>query len=404
LLSEEKPSAGRLTEFFLFLSLGGAVGGFFNSIIAPLIFKTYAEYPLAMIACCFLRSPLVVSDGKKQPWIYAAPILAAVVSGLVVSLLKLPPGGLRLGIGIGVPLVVTFALMDRVRVFGIGLAASFVAASVFDVAAPGKVVAVRRSFFGVHRVLEEKGYRTLVHGNTHHGRQSLIPSLKNRPLTYYYPTGPIGNVFTSQKYMSRISRIGMVGLGVGSLAAYLQPQHQTTIYEIDPEVIYLARDSGLFTFLKDSKGRLDYVLGDARLTVAKVPDGTFDLLVLDAFSSDSIPTHLLTLEAFQMFKRKMKPDGVIALHISNRYLDLATTVGLTSASAGLRPFDQVDGPSDAEAAEGKTQSHWTLLLQDTQVLQELYLGNSWGEIDDFGDAKIWTDESVNILSVYNPQQ
>lgn len=400
-LAERRPSARHLTEFYLWLSVGGALGGLFNSLIAPHIFATYAEYPLAIVLACLVRPQ---SKPSKNDWVWIATIAVVSIVAMTAFKAAMPPGQLRAGLAIGIPLVVAFAAMDRVRVFALGLGAVFVCVNLLQISAPGKVLATKRSFFGVHRVLENKDYRSLVHGNTTHGRQSTHPEYHDLPLTYYHPTGPIGQIFTKAPFMQQVHKVGLVGLGVGSLAAYGQPGQELTYFEIDPEVLYLARDSGFFTFLKDSKAQMRYVLGDARLTLAKEPDHSYDLLVLDAFSSDAIPTHLLTLEAIEMYERKLKPGGIMAIHISNRYLELAPVVALTARKANLWAYDQVDAPVGDEEKIGKTQSHWMVVLHDPGERDLLWKPSYWNEIEIGQDVKPWTDDYVNVLGAYNPEQ
>lgn len=403
LLAEQRPPATQLTEFYLWLSVGGAIGGLFNSLIAPHIFATYAEYPLAIVLACLVR-PQPKALAKDGIW-FAAIAIISIVSMLIIKN-SLPAGQLRAGLAIGIPLVAVFAAMDRVKVFAAGLGIVFVGVNLLQIAAPGQVLTTRRSFFGVHRVLQSKDYLSLVHGNTTHGRQSTIDAFKNLPLTYYHPTGPIGQIFTKAPLMQRVQKVGLVGLGVGSLAAYGKPGQDFTYFEIDPEVLYLARDSGYFSFLKDAKAKMNYVLGDARLTLAKEPDHSYDLLVLDAFSSDAIPTHLLTLEAIQMYERKLAPGGMIAMHISNRYLDLAPVVALTCRKAGLWAYDQLDAPSAGSDEEklGKTQSNWLVILRDPGERDNLWKPMYWNDIDIGPTVKPWTDDYVNVLGAYHPEE
>ncbi len=402
LLAEQRPPATQLTEFYLWLSVGGAIGGLFNSLIAPHIFATYAEYPLAIVLTCLVR-PQPKALAKDGVWF-------AVIAGIsMVAMLTiknaLPAGQLRAGLAIGIPLVAVFAAMDRVKVFAAGLGLIFVGVNFFQIAAPGQVLATRRSFFGVHRVLKSKDYLSLVHGNTTHGRQSSIPQYQNLPLTYYYPNGPIGQIFTQAPVMEHVQKVGLVGLGVGSLAAYGKPGQEFTYFEIDPEVLYLARDSGYFTFLKDAKAKMRYVLGDARLTLGREPDHSYDLLVLDAFSSDAIPTHLLTLEAIEMYAKKLAPGGVIAMHISNRYLELAPVVALTCRKANLWAFEQTDAPAAGSDEEklGKTQSKWLVILRDPGDKDLLWRPTFWNDIDIPAKVRAWTDDYVNVLGAYQPE-
>ena len=193
---------------------------------------------------------------------------------------------------------------------------------------------------------------------------------------------------------------------MGSLAAYGRVGQDFTYFEIDPEVLYLARDSGLFTFLKDGQASMHYVLGDARLTLAQQPDHIYDFLVLDAFSSDAIPTHLLTQEALEMYARKLAPGGMIAFHVSNRYLELSPVVALTARKAHLWAYEQVDAPAPHSEEErlGKTQSKWLILVRDPGDRDLLDHPAWWNEIEIGRDVKAWTDDYVNVLGAYNPDQ
>ena len=403
MLAEQRPPASQLTEFYLWLSVGGAIGGLFNSLIAPHIFATYAEYPLAIVLACLIR-PQPKALSRDGVWFGVIALISLVAMIAIKN--SLPAGQLRAGLAIGIPLVAVFAAMDRVRVFAAGLGLIFVGVNFFQIAAPGVVLTTRRSFFGVHRVLQSKDYRSLVHGNTTHGRQSSYPEYRDTPLTYYYPNGPIGQIFTKSEIMPRVHKVGLVGLGVGSLAAYGKPGQDFTYFEIDPEVLYLARDSGYFTFLKDAKATMHYVLGDARLTLAKEPDHSYDMLVLDAFSSDAIPTHLLTLEAIQMYEQKLAPGGIIAMHISNRYLELAPVVALTCRKANLWAFDQVDAPAMGSGEEklGKTQSHWVLIVRDPGDRDLMWKPLYWNDIEIGSGVRAWTDDYVNVLGAYHPEE
>jgi SAM-dependent methyltransferase len=399
-LAEDRPSANHLTEFYLWISVGGALGGLFNSILAPMLFPTYFEYPLAIGLACLLR-PQPKPLAKTKEWLAGVILLVAIVM-LAFKFSGLPIGQLRNGLAIGIPLAIVFVGIDRTLVFGMGLIATFLFSNIFQIASPGKVLLTKRSFFGVHRVLDNKNFRGLVHGNTTHGRQSLIPSKVDTPLTYYYPTGPIGQIFTKAKFMPGVKRVGLVGLGVGSLAAYGRPGQDFTFFEIDPIVISVARDSGLYSFLSRSKANVNYVLGDARITLGRQPNASFDFLVLDAFSSDAIPTHLLTKEALQLYKSKLKPGGFIAFHISNRYLELAPELALTASEVGMTGFEQTDAPVNEEEAEGKTQSKWMILLTDPGLREAFWKPMYWNSVDIPSDLKPWTDDFVNILSVFEP--
>ena len=398
-LAESKPSVTHITEFYLWLSVGGVVGGIFNSLVAPIVFKTYLEYPIAIVLVLLVRKDFgkrMLKAPEKYARLLAPPVLLVAVWG-ITAMLKMPPGTLRNGLVIGIPLVLSFFSVDFSFSFAGGIAGVLLLCNLLQVGAQGQILATYRSFFGVHRVMREKDFTTLVHGTTTHGRQSLDPLKRKLPLTYYHPSGPIGEVFTSERLMASTKNIGLVGLGVGSLAAYGQAGQTMTYYEIDPEVLKIARDSGDFTFLKDSAATMKYVMGDARLTLAQAPDHSYDLLVLDAFSSDAIPTHLLTLEAVKMYQSKIKQGGLIAFHVSNRYLELTPVLAATAQRAGLIAWDMLDGTTDSEAKEGKTQSNWVLLANEETPVSKLNKPEYWDVVIVPPGKRIWTDDYSNVL-------
>jgi SAM-dependent methyltransferase len=258
-----------------------------------------------------------------------------------------------------------------------------------------RVLYTARSFYGTHKVvLEPPTTRTLAHGNTTHGAQDLAPDRRREPLTYYHRTGPIGGVMTAWQGRPQRRRVGVVGLGAGSLAAYAAPGERWTFFEIDDVVIDIARDRGLFAFLGDARGEVDVVPGDARLSLAAVPDATFGLLVLDAFSSDGVPAHLLTQEAIALYLRKLAPGGVLAVHLSNRYLDLQSVVAGDAAALGLAALVRFDSPTEAEARAWKTASHWMVLGRTPTDLAPLAPDPRW--IAPAAAGPGWTDDASNL--------
>jgi SAM-dependent methyltransferase len=205
-----------------------------------------------------------------------------------------------------------------------------------------------------------------------HGRQAQIPGLRDLPTSYYHPTGPIGRVFAALGDRPTMDAIAVVGLGAGSLCAYGRPGQTITVYEIDPEVVRTARDPRLFTFLRDSRAEVRIVLGDGRLRLAEAPEGAYGLVVLDAFSSDAVPVHLLTREALRVYLRALRPDGILALHVTNRYLDLTRVADALAADAGLTGTVIQDRVDDArQRLEGKEPSTWVLLARQRAALGPL---------------------------------
>jgi spermidine synthase len=239
----------------------------------------------------------------------------------------------------------------------------------------------------------------LVHGNTFHGRQSLAH--REEPLAYYHRTGPMGQVFAAFAGARPLPEVAVVGLGAGSLAAYAESGQRWTYYEIDPTVVRIARDPRYFTFLQDCRAPLEDVLGDARLTLHQAQERRYDLLIIDAFSSDAIPLHLLTREALHLYLAKLKPDGILAFNISNRYLDLEPVLAALARDANLVCLTQQDLElSEAEKNEGKSPSQWVVMARRKQDLGKLAQDGRWREAKGRRDLAVWTDDFSNLFRVF----
>ncbi len=403
-LSETRPDATHLTEFYLWISVGGVVGGIFSALVAPAVFQSLAEYPIALAFLAAL-SWKPGSDGwTKKDWLWVTGIAGSVFALFYASqLMKLPANQLRTGITMGVPAVLCFLQIDRPLRYAASLGVFFFLAGFLGLSTGGKLIFAERSFFGVHRIVEPDGttFRQLTHGNTIHGRQNLNPKFNGIPLTYYHPTGPIGEVMTRMFGEEQPAEVGLVGLGVGSLAAYAKSEQHFTYFEIDPVVIKIARDPKLFTFLSDCNGKLDIVEGDARISLVAEKDLSFDLLVLDAFSSDSIPVHLLTLEAIDLYLKKLKPNGILAFHISNRYLSLAPILAGSAEARKLsvRYWDDTT-VSDALLAEGKTPSQWFLMARNESDFKATDHFLPWSKLNEIPKKRPWTDARSNLLEAW----
>lgn len=404
-LAESRPEAAKLTEFYFWLAVGGAVGGLFNSLVAPVVFSSYAEYPIALVAACAVRLPYrePVGDdraGRRLDGLIPVGIsFLLIVLVLGVRLAEMEPSPVRTAIIVGLPCVLCFFAVDRPIRFSLCIGAVFLWSSLLHTNSDGGVIYAERSFYGVHRVIASKHARMhqLVHGNTVHGRQSLDDP--TTPLTYYHPSGPTGSIFKAYGEDPSKSNVALVGLGAGSIAAYGRPGQTYTYFEIDPAVMRIATDPKFFTFIRDGKAKVNFVVGDARLTLAQRTD-QFGLIVLDAFSSDSIPVHLLTREAIQMYLAKLDPHGVLAFHISNRYLDLEPVLGQAAKDAHLQAAVYLDGASPDQAEAGKTQSKWLVMARKEADLTALLVDRSWGEADVPAGTKAWTDDFSNVVGAF----
>jgi hypothetical protein len=396
-LVETRPEAGRLTEFYVWLSVGGAVGGLFNALLAPTLFSTLAEYPLALVAASLLRPRREgVKSNIRWDFVFAVGMFLLTVGlALGARQLGMAPSQARTGLIIGLPAILCFLMVDHPIRYGLMIGALFVASNLMQTSSSGVVAYTGRSFFGVHRVIhvEQGRLHMLSHGNTIHGIQDTLNP--GEPRTYYSRSGPVGDIFAAYP---DLGNVGLVGLGVGSCAAYGKPGQKMTYFEIDPLVEKIARDERHFTFLRDSKADLKVVIGDARLTLGEAPDSSFDLLMLDAFSSDSIPVHLLTREAILMYRTKLKANGFIAFHISNRYLDLEPILSRIAADLGMSAFIKEDEATDEELRLGKQPSRWMLMASTPEDVLKIAQRAIWVKADHGVGTPLWTDDYSNILS------
>lgn len=399
-LASRRPHVAHLTEFYIWMSLGGMFGGIFNTLVAPQVFATILEYPLVLAAAALLR-PAPAARKKPEPLAVVIAVAAIVLGCGGYLILGNPPiemTGMLLATMVGLSLPIVFA--RRARAFGIVAMAFVIVIALGRPSSAGRVLFVGRSFFGMHKVIEgpDGTYRLLQHGSTVHGRQQLTGESDCQPTSYYVPASPIGQLFGSRT--DRIDAVGIIGLGSGGLACYAQPGEQWTFYEIDPLVDSIAKNPAYFTQLKNSNGTIDVVLGDGRITLQSAPPAAYELLILDAFSSDAIPLHLLTREALHLYLSRLKADGVIALHISNRYLNLEPMLGALVQQEGLSALAFVDNDIPAEdAAKGRFASHWVMIARDAAPLARLQGRAGWRPAVVHAHVKPWTDDYSNILSV-----
>jgi SAM-dependent methyltransferase len=260
-----------------------------------------------------------------------------------------------------------------------------------------------RSFFGVLRESRTEDaslggeVRMLAHGTTLHGAQAQAEEFKCRPTVYYAPGGPIGRTFLTEQARKPSMRIGAVGLGTGAVAAYVRPTDRLTFFEIDPLVVEISGGDGSFTFVRDcAKGRVDFVIGDARLTLGEQPGRAFDLLLIDAFSSDSIPTHLMTVEAIEGYLAKLKPDGVLILHLSNRNLELRDVAQAVALEAGGAALIQRHHPPEGITTLWESDEDVMIVGHSAQALAPYVADPAWHAARRTG-TRPWTDDYTNVF-------
>ena len=403
-LARSRPSTDRLTEFYLWIAFGGALGGSFNALAAPLLFPLILEYPLMLIAAALLRP---AADGvnvsrRSKLFDVAIPLLL-VACGVLAIVSPGPSNGVFVEVHLVVLIVaglVVFLGRNRPLRFGLGVASllviGFLSSFPFS-----RTYRIERTFFGVSRVTLNMRYRAVVlnHGSTTHGMQSFEKHREREPLTYYHPSGPLGDVFRMQDDQRPYERIGIIGLGAGSIAGYGRPGQRLTFYEIDPAVERIATDPNFFTFLSKSQAYCDIVLGDARLSLGQVPDHSFDLLIIDAFSSDAIPIHLITSEAVELYLRKLTPDGVLAIHVSNRHLHLIPVLGNIAAKLNVPALAKSDDATEDELRAGKLGSDWVVMGASSRNLGPLPGDATWNQVPGFPALQTWTDDFSSVIQV-----
>jgi hypothetical protein len=401
LLSKERPGARHLTEFYFWLALGGMAGGLFNTLAAPLLFTRIVEYPLALAAVLVLR----VEDPNtaRHPLDRWLPIGAVLLAGAILF----APAGAGRSPAMVATLVAcaVLTLMRRGRPFTVAAVAStFLLASPWLKATGETELHAERTFFGTYKVTLDRaaGTHALAHGTTLHGKQFVDATRRGEPLTYYHRTGPFGRLIGSVPSLREPgAAVAAVGLGVGTLGAYAEAGQQWTFYEIDPAIERIARDERYFSFLSTCGDRCRVLLGDARLSLASHTGARYQLIAVDAFSSDAIPMHLLTLEAMQVYLSRLAPRGVLALHISNRHLRLEGVVGRLALSSGLVAVEWLDRRRSAEWPAGKTPSRWVAMARHRDDLGALATDPAWTPPAVAPTVPLWTDDFSNILDVLN---
>jgi len=398
-LARLKPAADRLTEFYFWLSLGGVIGGALTALVSPLLFKDIIEYPLALAFVCLLR-PGQRSDSETarigQYVLLSLAILLVlieplasynvIISNLLSVCLVAAVVGLALWSQPRNWLLIALALL-------LGLQYEHALVSRY-----GATIWRGRSFYGAYSAIEDRraGYRMMFHGRTIHGVERLAGIAPPQPLSYYSAAGPLGDIMRA--IGPRSHDIGLIGLGIGSTGCYARAGQSWTFYELDGLVDDLARHSGLFHSLSACAPDAKVVLGDGRMNLEREGAGLYDILLLDAFSSDAIPIHLLTREAFATYVRALKPHGVLAIHITNRHFDLAPIIARIAPGAGLVAYERSFSPPPGTNLALTPPSRWMVLARDRTDLGGLADRANWTLRPAMPATKLWTDDFSNILS------
>ena len=395
-LALSRPPVTSLAEFYLWIAVGGVLGGIFNGLIAPLVFTSSVEYPVAIVLGCLSRPEPKPVKGIKSWWRTIFPTLIFLLTfGLsyVVPRQHFSPR-VESGLVLFLPLAICYVLsFRRPIIFGLALAALLIAAIPY-MRVGDETLAVQRNFFGVWRVLvsSKENSRILMHGTTVHGMQFNDASRRCEATTYYHQDGPVGQIFEAYQGNARTPAVAAVGLGSGTIGTYSRANEKWDFYDIDPAIVRIASDPKYFTFLGDCTAAPYRVIsGDARLRLAEASPAQYGLIVMDAFSSDSVPAHLLTTEAISLYFSKLSTEGLLAFHISNRYLDLEPLLSGLSRRAGLSSYIRYD---DRPGVGGRFPAMWVVVARSDSTLGAIPNDARWRRLK--GDI-VWTDDSSNIL-------
>ena len=413
-LAARRPPPDRLTEFYLLMSLGGVVGGAFTALLAPVLFNGVWEYPLVLVLAGLARPLNRAPIRNWEVYLFVGAVLAASLPPLLSAVFQADWGfawwfnnnvsdnmpGLTQFIMLA-PILAGFILRDRTPAYVI--IAGLIALSTAYIARGYEAAFTDRSFFGVMKIGVTQDPRLggqvniLMHGTTLHGAQPRNPAFACMPTLYYAPASPIGQTTQTLQLRRPGLKIGVVGQGSGAMAGYKRAADEMKFFEIDPMVDRLSRDPQWFSFISGcADGPIETVLGDARLTMARETAGTYDLLLIDAFSSDSVPTHLLTVEAIEGYLKLLKPDGVVILHLSNRNLDITLPAAAAAQALGAANLHQLyqESPSAPDMAEASTEA---LILSPTEEgLAEFREQAQWRTLAET-EVRPWTDDYVNLF-------
>lgn len=404
-LARTRPPAAYLTGFYVALSFGGMVGGLFTGLAAPYLFSWIAEYPILIAAAVLCRPPLTTARRFNVLWLVFAIVAVAVAwpawhGGEAFVWMETHRSNLIAIAAIVAMLVMVLLPAHRLKgALAVALALAMVQLYPGD---DGRVESVR-SFFGVHKIVTttDGRYRVLMHGTTIHGAERLPiagePSAA-RPemISYYHADGGIAQAIAAIRARKGAPiRVAVIGLGAGTLTCAAAPGEQWRFFEIDPLMVATARDPRRFTFVSACAPDLAPVIGDARLTFAGEPDGAYDLVVVDAYSSDAIPIHLATREAMAIYKRKLAPHGAVLMHVSNRHLELSSVAVGIAAANDLASWVHTDETDDSAAYIFST----TVVLSARQAADVGALAGdgAWVFTPPPADQRVWSDDYSNVL-------
>jgi protein-L-isoaspartate O-methyltransferase len=402
-LARRRPAARHLTIFYLWIAVGGMIGGIAAGLVAPYVFNWVAEYPILIVLAALCRPGLALPSHRHGRYLVFGALAVTVLAMIAFNQFHPDFEETRFNWIIGSFLAVAVLFWRAPLPFAATVAVVlYINRTYLEVNGATSV----RSFFGVHKIAdsEDGRFRILSHGTTIHGAERIRDangepvSGRPVPLTYYFDGSAMAQVMDAVRARNAGPiRYAVIGLGTGSLACRAQPADTVHYYEIDPAIIHIARDSGLFHFLSACRPDVPIMLGDARLTLADAPDGAYDIIYVDAFTSDAIPIHLLTREAMAIYLRKLAPHGIVVIHVSNRHLELASVVGGIAAANGA--ITRVNDGSDfvENASEYLFVGTVTAVARNDQDFGALADSAFWPLEQRDPNQWVWTDDYSNIV-------
>ncbi len=397
-LAKTRPHAANLTEFYLIMSAGGVLGGILNALVAPVLFILPVEYALALAAVCFIRRGRSFTKDIKENW-------WAMATAVIFGLLTLAVTGSSTGLMACVLMVgLSLIYLHNTRYpFAVAVTALLVLYPGFNWLTVGNLLHIDRNFFGISRVYDTKDekVRMYLHGTTNHGAQPLLAEYKTTPITYFHPDSSIGDIFRTLDDHPFPQEVAVLGLGIGSLVCYPHEGRHFDLFEIDPDVQRIAEDTNLFTYLSDCGSPYTVTLGDGRLQIAKMPDQKYDAIFLDAFSSDSIPVHLITREAFEIYLQKLKPGGIIISNISNNFLNLAPVLDAMARDVGLTSMFKIAlGDEIKDTGIRYETSIFAVLARTPKDIKPFEKIIGWRGYPNDKNIRVWTDDYASIVSAF----
>jgi hypothetical protein len=402
-LARRRPAPRYLTGFYMWMATGGMIGGISAALIAPRVFSTVAEYPLLIVLAILCRPGLRLPRGGREYLIWAVALAAAALLLFLGATRRVELDYDQSKYALGAVLLVALLFWRRPLPFAAMVALAFLVGHVYR-AGEGKRDFVR-SFFGVVKITDtaDGEFRTMMHGTTEHGAQRIREadgspvSGRPEPLTYYHRESPMAQGIAALRARKQGPiRMAVVGLGTGTLACYFEPGDTLDYYEIDPAVIRIATDPTRFSYLSRCAPDAAIIVGDARLTLSEGGRAPYDIIIVDAFTSDAIPIHLLTREAMGVYLARLAPGGLVLLHVSNRHMELGSVAAGIAADHALVALLNASDKGEDEA-NYKFSSSVVAVAREDADFGALAQSDDWSEAEPGEGQRVWTDDYSNVI-------